>query len=417
MQYGYGEDRRQQMMRDSVQSRWMDIYDPVRHLDPILVLTALALTGIGLVAIYSAKLVALSAQGEALTFYVSRQVLALVIGIVGMVVLAVVDYRWIRIYAPILYVISLVLLVLTITPLGTEINGSQRWIVIATFQLQPSELAKIAMLVGLAALLHESKGDPHVGFVGLCLAATLIPTSLVFLQPDLGTSIVFVWMTAVLFLIAGVKARYLVALLVSGVVAFVVALQNGIIQDYQITRLTAFLNAGDASAAQTAAFQTRQSLIAVGSGQFAGKGLFEGTQTSLSYVPENHTDFIFTVIAEEFGFLGASVVLGLFLVLVWRGLRIAILSKDLFGTLVASGIVAVLALQVFVNVGMTVGIMPVTGLPLPFISYGGTSLIVWFAMVGLLLNIHMRRFERPASAVPLGRRTSTGLAAAGGRGL
>ena len=417
MQYGYGEDRRQQMMRDSVQSRWLDIYDPVRHLDPILVLTALTLTGIGLVAIYSAKLVALTAQGEALTFYISRQVLALVIGIVGMVVVAVVDYRWIRIYAPILYVISLVLLVLTITPLGTEINGSQRWIVIASFQLQPSELAKIALLVGLAALLHESKGDPHVGFLGLSLVATLVPTALVFLQPDLGTSLVFMWMTAVLFLIAGVKARYLVALLLSGVVSFVVGLQNGIIQPYQITRLTAFLNAGDASVAQSAAFQTRQSLIAVGSGQFAGKGLFEGTQTSLSYVPENHTDFIFTVIAEEFGFLGSSVVLGLFLVLVWRGLRIAILAKDLFGTLVASGIVALLTLQVFVNVGMTIGIMPVTGLTLPFISYGGTSLIVWFAMIGLLLNIHMRRFERPASAVPLSRRTSSGIGAAGGRGL
>jgi rod shape determining protein RodA len=133
-------------------------------------------------------------------------------------------------------------------------------------------------------------------------------------------------------------------------------------------------------------------MVAIGSGQFAGKGLFQGTQTALSYVPENHTDFVFTVIGEEFGFIGASVVLGLFVLLVWRALRIAILAKDLFGTLLASGIIAILSLQVFVNVGMNVGIMPVTGLPLPFISYGGTSLIVWFAMVGLLLNVHMRRF-------------------------
>jgi rod shape determining protein RodA len=219
-----------------------------------------------------------------------------------------------------------------------------------------------------------------------------VPIGLVFIQPDLGTSIVFMWLTAALFLISGVKARYLLGLTVAGFGVVVFALQTELIQAYQVSRLTAFLNAGDASAAQSAAFQTRQSLIAVGSGQFAGKGLFQGTQTSLSYVPENHTDFVFTVIGEEFGFLGASVVLGLYLVLVWRGLRIAILAKDDFGTYVAGGIVAVLTLQVFINVGMTIGIMPVTGLPLPFVSYGGTSLIVWFSMVGMLLNIHMRRF-------------------------
>jgi rod shape determining protein RodA len=392
MDLGYGQDREQRMMRDRVQTRWQSAYAPVRHLDPVLVLTALALTGIGLVAIYSAKHVALSSQDLPTTLYVTRQLIAMIIGIVAMVVAAVVDYRHIRTYAPVLYAIGLVLLVLTLTPLGTEINGSQRWLVLGGFQLQPSELVKLAVLVSIAAILHESQGKPHIGFIALSLAITLVPTGLVFLQPDLGTSVVFIWLTAVLFLIGGVQVRYLVGLLAAGVGAIVAAFQAGLIEAYQLSRLTAFVNAGDASAAQTAAFQTRQSLIAVGSGQFAGKGLLEGTQTSLSYVPENHTDFVFTVIAEELGFLGASLVLGLFLILVWRGLRIAILSKDLFGTLVASGVVAVLTLQVFVNVGMTVGIMPVTGLPLPFISYGGTSLIVWFAMVGLLLNVHMRRF-------------------------
>lgn len=392
METGYSEDRQQRMMRDQVQSRWMSAYAPVRHLDPVLVLTALALTGIGLVAIYSAKIVALTAQGASPMQFVSRQLIALVLGIIVMVVLAVVDYRYTRVYAPALYGLGVVLLVLTLTPLGAEINGSQRWIVLGGFQLQPSEFAKLAVLVSLAAFLHGAKGEPHAGHVALGLVIVLVPAGLVFIQPDLGTSIVFVWTAAVLFLIAGVKTRYLIGLLVAGIGAIVLALQTDLIRSYQISRLTAFLDAGDASAAQSAAFQTRQSLIAVGSGQFAGKGLFQGTQTSLSYVPENHTDFVFTVIAEEFGFLGASIVLGLFLVLVWRGLRIAILSKDVFGTLVAGGIVAVLTLQVFVNVGMTVGIMPVTGLPLPFISYGGTSLIVWFAMIGLLLNIHMRRF-------------------------
>ncbi len=392
MATNYGQDRAERQQRAQVQSRWMEVYDPIRHLDPVLVLTALALTLIGLVAIYSAKLVALTAQGLPPTTYVSRQLLALAIGVVVMVVVAVVDYRVVRVYAPVLYVASIVLLGLVLSPLGTAFGGAQRWIVIGGFQLQPSELAKLAMLVVVAALLHEAEGAPRFFTVLTSLVLALVPTVLVFLQPDLGTALVFVWATAVLFLLGGVRARYLVGLTLAGGVALIVALQTELIQAYQVTRLTAFLNVGDASTAQTASFQTRQSLIAVGSGQFAGKGLFEGTQTSLSYVPENHTDFIFTVIAEEFGFLGGSLVLGLLLLLVWRGLRIAILAKDTFGTLVAGGIVAILTLQVFVNVGMTIGIMPITGLPLPFISYGGTSLIVWFAMIGLLLNIHMRRF-------------------------
>ena len=392
MDVGYRQDPDQRRAREHVQSRWMEVYEPVRHLDPVLVLTALALTVIGLVAIYSAKLVALTSQGLPTSLYVSRQLLALGIGVVVMVVVAVIDYRHVRIYAPAVYILSVILLGLVLSPAGTAFGGAQRWIVLGGFQLQPSELAKLAVLSTVAAILHEAKGRPGAGVVLGALVVTLIPTALVFLQPDFGTSIVFVWTTAVLFLLGGVQARYLVGLAIAGVVAGIVALQTEVIQAYQVSRLTAFLNAGDASAAQTAAFQTRQSLIAVGSGQFAGKGLFEGTQTSLSYVPENHTDFIFTVIAEEFGFLGSSVVLGLLLLLVWRGLRIAILAKDTFGMLVAGGIVAILTLQVFVNIGMTIGIMPVTGLPLPFISYGGTSLIVWFAMIGLLLNIHMRRF-------------------------
>jgi rod shape determining protein RodA len=392
MEVGYGEDRAQRLLRDRVQSRWMAAYDPIKHLDPVLVITALALTGVGLVAIYSAKLQALTQQGLPTTTYISRQLLALVIGIVAMTVIAMVDYRHLRTYAPVLYVASVLMLMLVLSPLGTEVKGSQRWLVLAGFQLQPSELAKIAVLVTVAAVLHELKGNIGLGAVAMGLGIAVVPMALVFLQPDLGTSLVFLWTVAVLFLIAGIPARYLVTLALGGLVTMIAALQTGVIETYQLRRLTAFLDAADPALAQGPAFQTYQSMVAIGSGQFAGKGLFQGTQTALSYVPENHTDFVFTVIGEEFGFLGASVVLGLFVLLVWRALRIAILAKDLFGTLLASGIIAILALQVFVNVGMNVGIMPVTGLPLPFVSYGGTSLIVWFSMVGLLLNVHMRRF-------------------------
>ena len=389
---GYSEDRLQRLQRERVQSRWMAAYAPVRHLDPVLVITAIALTAVGLVAIYSAKLQALTNQGLPTTLYITRQLIALVLGIGAMVVAAVVDYRHIRSWAPVFYGASIVLLIAVLTPLGTEINGAQRWIIVGGFQLQPSEIAKFAVLVTLCALLHETKGTPGPGIVLAGLAIAAIPMGLVFLQPDLGTSIVFVWLAAVLFLVGGVKARYLVGLAIAGVLGFVAALRLELIQSYQLQRLTGFLDAGDPSLAQGPVFQTRQSLIAIGSGQFFGKGLFEGTQTSLSYVPENHTDFIFTVVGEEFGFVGAALMLALFLVVIWRGLRIAVLSKDLFGTLLASGVVGVFTLQVFMNVGMTVGIMPVTGIPLPFVSYGGTSLIVWFAMVGLLLNVHMRRF-------------------------
>jgi rod shape determining protein RodA len=388
----YGQDRTDRILRERVQSRWAAAYAPTRHLDPILVVAALLLSAVGMVVIYSAKLQALTVQELPSTTFVSRQMVALVIELVVLGVAAAFDYRHLRGYAAVIYLGALALLVLTLTPLGTEINGSQRWLIIAGFQMQPSELAKVAVLVSVAALLHERKGEPGLPTVGIGLALVGVPMVLVFLQPDLGTSIVFVWLAAVLFLVGGVKARYLVGLVIAAIAGFTAALRLELIQSYQIQRLTGFLDAGDPSLAQGPVFQTRQSLIAIGSGQFMGKGLFEGTQTSLSYVPENHTDFIFTVVGEEFGFVGAAIVLGLFLLIIWRGLRIAVLSKDLFGTLLAAGVVGIFTLQVFMNVGMTVGIMPVTGIPLPFVSYGGTSLIVWLGMIGLLLNVHMRRF-------------------------
>jgi rod shape determining protein RodA len=390
---GFGQDRAQKLMREHVQARWMDAYAPVRHLDPVLVLTALALAGIGLLVIYSAKLQALSSQGLPTTLYLSRQLIALVIGVLVLVATAVIDYRHLRSYAPVLYLASLGFLVLVLTPLGVARGGSQRWIVLGGFQLQPSEIAKVAVLVAVAALLHERKGESTLPTVALAIVLTLVPMGLIFLQPDLGTSIVFAWLLAVLFLVGGVKAPYLVGLTLAAVVALtVVVTQEGFLDPYQVDRLTAFARAGDPSLDRTLRFQTEQSVIAIGSGQVFGKGLFDGTQTALAFVPENHTDFVFTVIGEEFGFFGAAIVLGLFLVLIWRGLRIAVLAKDTFGMLLAAGVVAMLALQVFINVGMNVGIMPVTGIPLPFVSYGGTSLIVWFGLIGLLLNVHMRRF-------------------------
>lgn len=378
-------------MSQATSSRRVNL-DPLRRVDGVLLAAVFALTAIGFVAIYSAKLVALNTQGLSTTLFVNRQLIAFVVAVIVLVVAVVIDYRDIRTASPVLYAGAVVLLIITLTPLGTEINGSQRWILLAGVQLQPAEFAKIGVLLALAALFHEAKGQPRFIHVAAAVMLTAVPALLVFRQPDLGTSIVFFWLLGVVCVVAGVRLWALIVMGVGAIGTVVAAVQLGVIQSYQISRLTAFLNLDDPTIAQNAAFQTRQSLIAIGSGQFAGRGLFQGTQTSLSYVPENHTDFIFTVIGEEFGFVGSTVVLALFFVIVWRGLRIALNAKDLFGTVVAAGIVAMLTLQMFVNIGMTVGIMPVTGLPLPFLSYGGTSLIAWYALVGLLLNIHMRRF-------------------------
>lgn len=388
----YDPDSSRRLQREEIQKRWHALYRPVRHLDPMLILAALGLTAIGIVMIYSAKFDALRIQDLPSTFYISKQLLAAGIGVVGMALMAALDYRWLRSYSPFVYALAGILLLLVLTPLGVEVNGAQGWFRVAGFQFQPAEFAKLAVIAALAALLHDHRSDDGLGPVVLALVLAGMPAALVFVQPDLGTAIVFVWILFVMLLVAGIRVRYLVGLSVLGVAGVVGALRLQWVQDYQLNRITSFLSAGDPSLARGAGYNLEQSLIAVGSGQFTGKGLFNGTQTSLSFVPENHTDFIFTVIGEELGFLGAAVVLGLFGILLWRGIRIAMMANDDFGTLLASGIVAVLVLQLFVNVGMTIGIMPVTGLPLPFLSYGGTSLILSFLFVGGLLSIHMRRF-------------------------
>jgi rod shape determining protein RodA len=370
----------------------LELLGPLRDADLLLVSTALALTGIGMVAIYSAKLAVLNAQGLPTTYFVSNQLVAAAIGVVLMLAAALFDYRLLRPFIPVAYVATLIMLALVLSPVGTSVRGSQRWISLAGFQIQPSELMKVTLLLALAALFYETEGTPglrrSLGAVGLAL----VPLGLVFAQPDLGTSMVYLWLTGIVLLVSGVQVRYLLLLASAGAAAFVLALRSELIRDYQVQRLTVFLGA-DAPGAdfQGALFQTRQSMIAIGSGRTYGRGLFEGTQTALSYVPDNHTDFIFTVVGEELGFIGAATVLSLLFLFVWRSIRIASQAVDRDAMIIAAGVGGIMILQVFVNVGMTIGIMPVTGLPLPFLSYGGTSLITWLVMTGLLLNVHLRR--------------------------
>jgi rod shape determining protein RodA len=270
------------------------------------------------------------------------------------------------------------------------VRGSQRWFELFGFQLAPSEIAKLAVIAMLAAFLSEIRGETTLRDVFRATGLAAVPAVLVFLQPDLGTSIVFAAILVGVLVVAGARPRYLAVLGFTAVALIFAGFQVGLVREYQLDRLRAFL---DPETVDPATLHNRaQAEIAIGAGGLFGLGYLQGTQTNLDFVPEQHTDFIFTAVGEEFGFVGAMTVLGLYGIIVWRAFRIASLSKDAFGTYLAAGIASMLALQMFVNVGMTIGIMPITGIPLPFVSYGGSSLLVNCVAVGVLLNVHMRRF-------------------------
>ena len=321
----------------------------------------------------------------------SRQVAFLIAGVVALLVVSFFDYRYIGSLAPMIYGVTIVALVLVLTPLGTLRSGATRWISLGFFEAQPSELAKVTIIVCLAAFLAQRKGEVRARDVALSIGLVAVPSVLIYRQPDLGTMMVFVALFGAVLLCSGAKIRHFATLGVLGLIGVVIILQAGLLQDYQVQRLTSFLDPDPD--VQSVGYNLTQSKIAIGSGGFQGKGLGgKNTQTSLDFVPEQHTDFIFTAVGEQLGFVGSATLLAMFAFLMWRGLRIAAMARDLFGTLLAAGIVSLWGFQIFVNVGMTMGIMPITGIPLPFISYGGSSLITNFIAVGLLLNIHMRRY-------------------------
>jgi rod shape determining protein RodA len=249
-----------------------------------------------------------------------------------------------------------------------------------------AKLFVILVLAGYLALHREELDARHLG-VALIIAG--VPMGLIMLQPDLGTDLVLMFIVFTMLAVAGAKGRHLVILLLLGATIAIAAVNFGVLKDYQIERLTSFANEGKDSA--RSGYNQEQSKLTIGAGGLTGQGLFEGTQTTGSYVPEQHTDFIFTVVGEELGFVGGAMLLGLFALIVWRTWRAARLANDLFGTLCCMGVLAMFVFQVFENVGMTMGIMPITGIPLPFMSYGGSSVIVSFACIGLVANIHMRR--------------------------
>jgi rod shape determining protein RodA len=362
----------------------------IRHVDVVLVGAALALAVIGLFAIYSATHQSLAAVDLDPGRFVKRQLTFLGVGVIALMLAVSFDYRLLKVYAGIAYVSSLALLVLVRTPLGTSVKGSQRWFELFGFQLAPSEVAKLALIAMLAAVVSEIRGELTLRDVFRAAGLAALPAVLVFLQPDLGTSIVFAAILVGVLVVSGARGRHLATLGLITVGLIFAGFHVGLVKEYQLERLRAFLDSESAPAA--ARYNREQAEIAIGSGGLTGVGYLQGTQTNLDFVPEQHTDFVFTVVGEEFGFLGAGALLSLYSLLLWRAFRVALASRDPFGTYLAAGIASMLALQMFVNVGMNIGIMPITGIPLPFVSYGGSSLLLNCVSIGLLLNVNMRRF-------------------------
>jgi rod shape determining protein RodA len=360
--------------------------------DLILILSYLALTGLGLVMIYSASAPRLLAEGRSPTDLVRRQMVFVAVGFVAFIFSSLIEHRTLRLLTPVAYVGSLITLVVV---LFLPAEGVSRWIDFGFFQFQPSELAKVALILALAATLASS-ADKALRWqeVAQSVVLVVIPAALIFRQPDLGTMLVFGFVAVVMVFAAGTTWRQFAFMAISSVLAAVSLFKVGAIKEYQITRITAFLD--PAADVADAGYNLAQSKIAIGAGGLFGRGLFQGNQTNLSFVPEQSTDFIFTAIGEQLGFVGATVVIGLFAVIAWRLLVAAANGRDRFSQLVAIGVASMLVFHAFVNIGMTVRITPVTGLPLPFLSAGGSAFIAMSIAVGLGHSVWMRRSPVPA---------------------
>ncbi len=368
----------------------MDLRAYLRHFDYLLLAAAVGLLVFGVAMIYFAT------RHDAISsplYYARYQIAYAGVGFVALFALARVDYEHYRRWQWPLYGFVLVSIA-AVFALGPVTRGSRRWLPLPGVNFQPSELALVILTVTLAAFLTD-----RLQYIGLrrmtvlALAYVAVPAALVFAQPDLGTAMVFVILTLTLLLFYGTPWTHFAALLAAAAALAVLVLKVlpmagvRIVHSYQTQRLFVFLHPGHDP--QGSGYNLTQSLIAVGSGALRGRG-DQATQTVLDFLPEHHTDFIFAVIGERYGFMGAALLLALFAIVIWRALRIATISRDLYGSMIAGCIAAIFLFEVFVNIGMTIGIMPITGIPLPFISYGGAALITDLMLVGLLEGIHVR---------------------------
>jgi len=372
------------------------VWQPTRLLagvDPLMLVATVGLLAASIVVLLEATTGDIPGQPY---YYVWRQLAYGVVGLVLMLAVSRIDYSRLREYRNAIY-LGMIAAIVAVFAIGSAARGSRRWIELPFFNFQPSELGKLLLVVALAGFvvdrirqLHERQTTVKVTLLGLG------PATLVVAQPDLGTGLVYLAITGAVLFVAGTRWSHLAALAAVGVSAAVFALVVApavgveVLKPYQRDRLTAFLH--PTADPREEGYQVNQSLTAIGAGGKTGRGS-EATQTKLNFLPEHHTDFIFAVVGEVFGFVGAALVLSLYALLIWRALRVVTLAKNLFGALLAAGVTAMLMFQVFVNVGMTIGLAPITGVPLPLLSYGGSSVIVTLLALGLLQSIHARSRE------------------------
>ena len=369
----------------------IDLVTFLRRLDWVLLFAVGAVVAYGLWAV--AGITRHDVLGNE-DYYVVRQAVAAGLGFVGFVVALAIDPDRYRRAQKGIYAVTLILMLL-VYPLGDTTRGSKRWIELGGFQLQPSEFGKLLFVLALAGFLADRARRIHEPQVVLqTVGLALVPILLVFKQPDLGTALVYTMAVAACLFVAGIRWSHLAvlasiaALVVASVVWFLPGAGIDVLEPYQTARLTGFTNPDSDPSGST--YNVTQSITAVGSGGLNGRGVEGATQTRLDYLPEHHTDFVFAALAEQRGFFGAALLLGLYLLVVWRGLRVIAVARDAFSAIVAGGIVIAFLFQVFVNVGMTMGIAPVTGIPLPFVTVGGSSMVANLIAIGVLQSIHAR---------------------------
>lgn len=359
--------------------------------DPILSAAVAGLLVIGTLLVYAATRDWYSANGLDPEYYLKRHVINIVIGLALAWGTTIIDYRLLRAYTPFIWGFGVLGLIFVLLPgVGSEVNGAKAWIRLpAGFQIQPAEIAKISIIIGISMLLSErthNSDEPSTNDILKALAVAALPILLILQQPDMGTVFIISASVVTILAVSGAPTRWIVGLILLAIIGGIVATKTGVISDYQVKRLQSFVDPN--ADRQGAGYQLRQARITVGSGGLVGTGLFNGPQTNGRFVPEQQTDFIFTVAGEELGFIGCSVIILLLLTILMRAFGIARRSTDPYGTLVCTGVIAWFAFQIFENIGMTLGLMPMTGVPLPFLSYGGSSMFANLIGVGLLQNVH-----------------------------
>jgi rod shape determining protein RodA len=361
--------------------------------DPILTIAVGLLLVIGTLLVYAATRDWYAANGLDPEYYLKRHVINIAIGLLLAWGTTVIDYRLLRAYTPFIWGAAVLGLVFVLIPgVDSEVNGAKAWIPLpGGFQIQPAEIAKISIIVGLSMLLSERRHDsdePTSKDILRAIAVAAIPMGLILLQPDMGTVLIISASVVAILATSGAPTKWIAGLLILAVAGGIVATKAGVISEYQIKRLQSFVDPN--ADTQGAGYQLRQARITVGSGGLLGTGLFDGPQTNGRFVPEQQTDFIFTVAGEQLGFVGSGFIILLYLIILMRAFGIARRSSDHYGQMVCTGVIAWFAFQTFENIGMTLGLMPMTGVPLPFMSYGGSSMFATLIGFGLLQNVNAR---------------------------